>query len=464
MISNLPTGKYGKYLPKLQTVIDLGLVCLAFWTLSVLFADEAPGWFDTKMWLVLVLSVLVMMPSFYYTHQRRMMRAEILVKRSLIYAGGHVFTFAAFCSFFGQEVITSMFFLAMYGTEVMLLAVSWIVELLMLKRLRRSGRNTKKVVVVGTGVSAMELTKRLYSDSGYGNCILGYFDDVVLDGFEGNYLGRISDLDEFCKQEKVDEIYHTIASNYIEILNKVIKIADENFCKFFYVPLMNPKLQHRFYMMSLNESIPAVSVHPSPLRNSLNRAIKRGFDIVFSSVALIFSPIVFIPVAIAIKLDSPGPIFFRQKRTGYLGNEFYCYKFRTMRVNNDADNVQATKDDARKTRLGNFLRHSSIDELPQFWNVLKGDMSVVGPRPHMLAHTEAYCRLIDQYMVRHLVKPGITGWAQVLGFRGATDQLWQMERRVDNDVWYIEHWSFLLDMKIIIRTITNAFSGEENAY
>lgn len=464
MINNLPTGKYGKYLPKLQTVIDLGLVSLAFWILSRLFAEEAPGWFDMKMWIILILSELPMIPFFYYTHERRMMRAEILVKRSLIYAGGHVFTFAAFCSFFGQEVITFVFFLAMYGTEVVLIAVSWIAELLMLKKLRRSGRNTKKVVIVGTGVSAMELTKRLYSDTGYGNRILGYFDDVILDGFDGNYLGRISELDEFCKREKVDEIYHTIASNYIEILNKVIKIADENFCKFFYVPLMNPKLQHRFYMMSLNESIPAVSVHPSPLRNPLNRAIKRGFDIVFSSVAMICSPIVFIPVAIAIKLDSPGPIFFRQKRTGYLGNEFYCYKFRTMRVNKDADNVQATKDDQRKTRLGNFLRHTSIDELPQFWNVLKGDMSVVGPRPHMLAHTEAYRRLIDQYMVRHLVKPGITGWAQVLGFRGATDQLWQMERRVDSDVWYIEHWSFLLDLKIIIRTITNAFSGEENAY
>ncbi|MDE7135619.1 MAG: exopolysaccharide biosynthesis polyprenyl glycosylphosphotransferase [Muribaculaceae bacterium] len=192
--------------------------------------------------------------------------------------------------------------------------------------------------------------------------------------------------------------------------------------------------------------------------------LKRAFDVLFSSVALLCSPIVFIPVAIAIKLDSPGPVFFRQKRTGYLGNEFYCYKFRTMRVNKNADSVQATKDDARKTKLGNFLRHSSIDELPQFWNVLKGDMSVVGPRPHMLAHTEEYRRLIDQYMVRHLVKPGITGWAQILGYRGATDEIWKMEKRVDSDVWYIEHWSFMLDMKIIVKTLTNAFLGEENAY
>jgi lipopolysaccharide/colanic/teichoic acid biosynthesis glycosyltransferase len=134
-----------------------------------------------------------------------------------------------------------------------------------------------------------------------------------------------------------------------------------------------------------------------------------------------------------------------------------------MKVNADSDSRQATKDDDRKTAVGNFLRHTSIDELPQFWNVLKGDMSVVGPRPHMLAHTEEYRKLISQYMVRHLVKPGITGWAQIQGYRGATS-LEMMEKRVDLDVWYIEHWSFMLDIKIIARTVINAASGEENAY
>ena len=244
----------------------------------------------------------------------------------------------------------------------------------------------------------------------------------------------------------------------------MIRLADENFIKFYYIPLLNPKLKHQFYMISLNRSISAIGVHPSPLRHPLNQAMKRLFDIVFSTICLVCSPIVFIPIAILIKLDSPGPVFFKQKRTGYMGNEFMCYKFRTMRVNKDADSKQATKNDSRKTRLGDFLRKSSIDELPQFWNVLRGDMSVVGPRPHMLAHTEEYRQLIDKYMVRHLVKPGITGWAQVIGYRGATEELWQMEARVDSDVWYIENWSFLLDMKIMVRTITNAFGGDSNAY
>ena len=160
----------------------------------------------------------------------------------------------------------------------------------------------------------------------------------------------------------------------------------------------------------------------------------------------------------------PGPIFFKQKRSGENGNEFWCYKFRSMRVNIDSDELQATANDPRKTKIGDFIRKASIDELPQFINVLLGQMSVVGPRPHMLKHTEEYSRLIDKYMVRHLVKPGITGWAQVTGYRGETKELWQMEGRVQRDVWYLEHWTFLLDLYIIYKTIRNAIQGEKEAY
>ncbi len=163
-------------------------------------------------------------------------------------------------------------------------------------------------------------------------------------------------------------------------------------------------------------------------------------------------------------MTSPGPVFFKQKRTGYLGRDFYCWKFRTMHVNRDADARQATRNDNRVTKFGHFLRHTSIDELPQFINVWLGDMSVVGPRPHMLKHTDDYRKIIKRYMVRHFIKPGITGWAQIKGFRGQTEEVWQMEKRVENDVWYIEHWSFLLDLKIVFLTIINVFKGEDNAY
>ena len=201
-----------------------------------------------------------------------------------------------------------------------------------------------------------------------------------------------------------------------------------------------------------------------PLENPMNRFLKRLFDIVFSSV-LLLCMLPFLPiVALIIKWQSPGPIFFRQLRTGLDGRDFYCYKLRSMHVNKDADTVQATKDDPRKYAFGNFMRKANIDELPQFWNVLKGDMSIVGPRPHMLAHTEMYSHLIDKYMVRHFVKPGVTGWAQVTGFRGETRELWQMEERVKRDIWYMEHWNIWLDLRIIWLTIKSIIIHDKNAY
>lgn len=464
MLSNLPLGKYGKFIPRVQTLIDLIIVGCVFALLWTIFDYSSVVGHTVKAWIVFWLSVISVSPTYYFSHTRRMLRAEDLEKRVVKYTFVHVVLMAALCTFFSLTGIGLGFFAALFGLEVSILSAAWLIELKMLKKLRKMGRNTRNIVIIGTGTAAKELTKRLHHDRGLGNRTLGYFDKHPNPDFEGNFLGTLDSLDEFCKLHKVDDIYFTLTSHDIESLNKVINIADSNFCNFYYIPLMNPRLKHKFHMITLNGAIPAVTLHGNALANPINKMLKRAFDVLFSSVALICSPIVFIPVAIAIKLDSPGPVFFRQKRTGYLGNEFYCYKFRTMRVNKNADNMQATKDDARKTKLGNFLRHSSIDELPQFWNVLKGDMSVVGPRPHMLAHTEEYRRLIDQYMVRHLVKPGITGWAQILGYRGATDEIWKMEKRVDSDVWYIEHWSFMLDMKIIVKTLTNAFLGEENAY
>ena len=201
-----------------------------------------------------------------------------------------------------------------------------------------------------------------------------------------------------------------------------------------------------------------------PLQEPGNRLLKRAFDIAFSlTVCICLLPIILV-VGIIIKLSSPGPIFFKQARTGLDGSTFYCYKFRSMHVNKDADSVQATEHDPRKFPFGNFMRKTNIDELPQFFNVLKGDMSIVGPRPHMLHHTEMYGKLIDKYMVRLFCKPGITGWAQVNGFRGETKELWQMEDRVKCDIWYVEHWTPWLDLLIIAKTVKSFFVHDKNAY
>ena len=212
-------------------------------------------------------------------------------------------------------------------------------------------------------------------------------------------------------------------------------------------------------------NVPFLSLRNDPLMRIENRVIKRAFDIVVSLLFLCtLFPIILLFVTIITKITMPGPVFFRQKRTGIYGKDFYCIKFRSMKINADSDRVQATKNDPRKTRWGNIMRKTNIDECPQFWNVLMGDMSIVGPRPHMLKHTEEYSKLIDKYMMRHFVKPGITGWSQVTGFRGETKELSQMEGRVQGDIWYIEHWSFWLDIYIMYKTVANVIQGDKEAY
>ncbi|MDE5658595.1 MAG: sugar transferase, partial [Muribaculaceae bacterium] len=314
-----------------------------------------------------------------------MMRVERLVGMALLASLSSTILYAAMMMFTGYAGIKIGFFSLLFFLQAGLLLSVWLVSLALLKWIRRHGRNTRNVVIIGTGHAAVRLTQLLVGEQGYGMKVLGYFDNRIPSDFSGNFIGTIDRLEGFIKENDVHEIFYAASIDNDTLINKVIHLADQHFCKLYFTPLISPKLKYSFYMFNLNSTIPVIAVHQTPLRSVANRAIKRIFDIFFSGFVLLLSPLVLIPIAIAIKISSPGPVFFKQLRTGYLGKDFYCYKFRTMRVSKDADTRQATKNDDRKTRLGNFLRHTSIDELPQFWNVFKGDMSVVGPRPHMLA-------------------------------------------------------------------------------
>jgi len=197
-----------------------------------------------------------------------------------------------------------------------------------------------------------------------------------------------------------------------------------------------------------------VTIAQEPLEFTTNKLLKRGFDVAFSLFVIVFIFSWLFPIiGLAVVLSSPGPVFFKQRRTGLDNRAFSCYKFRTMRVNNESDTKQATANDSRITPVGAFLRKTSLDELPQFFNVLKGEMSVVGPRPHMLAHTRMYSKIIKPFMVRHWVKPGITGLAQAKGFRGETEEVRQMYHRVKMDVFYIQNWTFWMDVQLVFETI-----------
>mgnify|MGYP001086210552 FL=1 len=333
---------------------------------------------------------------------------------------------------------------------------------------RKQGGNVRKVILIGSHENMQELYHAMTDDPTSGYRVLGYFEDFPSDRYPSDvsYLGHPQEVNNFLKQNvgRVDQLYCSLPSARSAEIVPIINYCENHLVRFFSVPNVRNYLKRRMHFEMLGNVL-VLSIRREPLELLENRIVKRTFDIVCSTLFLctIF-PFIYIIVGVAIKMSSPGPIFFKQKRSGEDGKEFWCYKFRSMRVNAQCDTLQATEHDPRKTRIGEIIRKTSIDELPQFINVFKGDMSIVGPRPHMLKHTQEYSLLINKFMVRHFVKPGITGWAQVTGYRGETKELWQMEGRVMRDIWYIEHWTFLLDLYIMYKTVYNAIHGEKEAY
>lgn len=388
-----------------------------------------------------------------------------IVQRAFSLVTVLVLLFATCLIFLNVGDLMATFLVVYYVVALVSFALWRVFVRLSLKLYRRKGYNFKRVVIVGAGKNGMELYQVMKDDLSYGFNICGFFDDnIALKDALPNYLGSTKEVEDYVLKHEIDEIYCTLPGTNDGKIVRLLNFAEKHMIRFYIVPEFYRNVK-KSMVMEMMESIPLLTIRREPLQSMYNRCLKRAFDLLFSSVVLLtIYPILYVILGVLIKLSSPGPILFRQKRTGLYGRDFECYKFRTMRVNAEADTMQAVKDDPRKTRIGNFLRKSNLDEFPQFVNVFLGDMSVVGPRPHMLKHTEQYSALIDKYMVRHLVKPGVTGWAQVTGYRGETKTLEQMEGRVKRDVWYIENWTFFLDLKIIIVTVLNMFKGEKNAY
>ncbi|MEL6843432.1 MAG: exopolysaccharide biosynthesis polyprenyl glycosylphosphotransferase, partial [Bacteroidota bacterium] len=325
--------------------------------------------------------------------------------------------------------------------------------------------NIRKIAVVGSDSSVSEIFRQFDSQNTTVYRFLEQVDPSL--GFaERQALIRqtIDELKEFCLREQVNEIYLSIALVDETLVEEMSDFADKNFIYFRLVTSFNV-FGRRSVNVEFMGHVPVLSLRREPLKVLLNRMVKRAFDIIFSSlVILLVFPIMFPLVALLIKLESRGPVIFKQLRTGRGGKSFWCYKFRTMRVNTESDQRQADKNDDRITRFGAFMRRMSIDEMPQFINVLLGQMSVVGPRPHMLLHTEEYSRIIDKYLVRHFITPGITGHAQVHGLRGGTSNPDLMKKRVEYDAWYLENWSLTLDIKIILLTVWKVLRSEGKAY
>ena len=367
-----------------------------------------------------------------------------------------------------MHVYTPNKFIFIYYPILLTLIISWRISMrYIVKMYRRKGRNSITAVIVGSKSNMVELYNTMTNDPAYGFRINGIFDDdETLKNFPKGavYLGKVADVIPYLEKSHVNSLFCCLPSAREAEILPIINFCENNMVHFFSVPNVRSYLRRKMKLELMGDT-PVMYIRNEPLQQIGNKILKRSFDFIVSSIFLCtLYPFIYIIVGAIIKLTSPGPVYFKQDRSGEEGKVFKCIKFRSMKVNSASDELQATKNDPRKTRFGEFIRHTNIDELPQFINVWKGEMSIVGPRPHMLKHTEEYRKLINKYMVRHLCKPGITGWAQVTGYRGETKELNQMEGRVRKDIWYIENWSFILDLRIIFMTVFNAIRGDKKAY
>ena len=327
--------------------------------------------------------------------------------------------------------------------------------------------SVKDLIIVGDGPAAEEIMQYCEDQTVRGYRFCGVFNDEAIPGLLGSRrIGDVEAAKTFAIQNRIDIVYCALPGTRKQDITDLMEFCERNTIRFrvipsaeSFIPVMNAS------ELEFHGSVPVSKLRREPLDRPLNRKLKRAFDIVFSlGVVLFVFTWLFPLLALMVKLSSRGPVFFKQMRLGRDNKEFVCWKFRSMRMNKEADVKQATKDDPRVTKVGKFLRKSNLDEMPQFVNVLFGHMSIVGPRPHPLRLNDQYRDIIDKYMVRHFVRPGITGWAQVNGFRGETRTPELMERRVELDVWYLENWSFTLDLKIVVKTVTNMFGKDPNAY
>lgn len=321
-----------------------------------------------------------------------------------------------------------------------------------------------RYAIIGGNLDCNKYINKLYSNT-YPNKTLffGYFSSQPSEQKE--WLGNFEKISEFLIEHTVDKLFY-IDSNLSKVeVNKILSLCENRFIDFEVIPQGISLIQENNYFLQ-QHNLPVLSVKRAPLERLRNMLLKRIFDICFSLLVIVFLfPILIPAIGLFIKLESNGPVFFKQKRLGYWNKAFNCYKFRTMHLHAENHKYrQAKSEDPRITKFGSFLRKTNLDEFPQFLNVLFGEMSIVGPRPHPIKLNEESEQLLETYMVRHKVKPGITGWAQINGFRGPTETIDKMKKRVEYDVHYMKNWTFLLDIHCIFFTVINMIKGEENAF
>ena len=346
--------------------------------------------------------------------------------------------------------------LAFYVITLIFLFGKYAFMRLVLRRFRGKGYNLKHVVIIGTGKLAKQYKNDIQAESELGFHLLGFIGNKNLLAEDDQYLGTFNNLDSILATPDINEVVIALDPEEYNRLWAIIPACEKNGVKYSVIPFYNDIIPAHPTIETIGRS-KLISMRVNRLENLGWAILKRSFDIITSLVGLIILSPLFLIIAIGIKCSSPGPVFFKQIRVGYQRREFTMLKFRSMRQNSEEDTAWTTDTDPRRTKFGAFLRKTSLDELPQLINVLKGDMSLVGPRPELPHFVEHFKDTIPYYMVKHQVKPGMTGWAQVNGYRGDTS----IEKRVELDLWYIDHWSFWLDLKILFRTFFGGMVNRE---
>ena len=371
----------------------------------------------------------------------------------------------AYLFFSRQWELSRLFITVILLSHGIMLGFNRLIFLAARTYLRDRNLLTRKVIILGYNETARKLTAYL-EESDNMTEIVGYCEYAHNIRELTNYpvLAAPDGVLEASLQHGVSDIYTTIAPEHNPVIYRIMKEAEQACIRFRFIPDFTFFITRSFHINYLRD-MAVLTLRKEPLEDSTNRLKKRILDLVVSSLVILLVLSWLVPLlGLLIYLESPGPIFFKQLRSGRNNKAFWCLKFRSMKINNEADAKQASKGDSRITRIGRFIRKTSLDEFPQFINVFRGEMSLVGPRPHMLKHTDDYSKQLGDFMVRHFIKPGITGWAQVNGYRGETKTLEQMEGRVKYDLWYLENWSLWLDLKILFLTAFNILRGEKNAF
>lgn len=341
---------------------------------------------------------------------------------------------------------------------------------MILKRIRKSDSILKRVLIVGTGETGLDFYEHYVKNNQFGYKLTGFLDENTHPSLNGHYLGRLSDLEKVITKHELDDIVITTTLNGGAQLRNIVEMGEKEGKRIHIIPDYQQLGQGRIQIKQMGD-MPMITLHSLPLDAVENQFYKRVFDIVFSLLVIVLVLSWLTPlIALLIKLSSRGPVFFKQERWGLHNRPIVCYKFRSMTassrdVDENGNYLQAKKGDSRVTRIGKILRKTSLDELPQFFNVLSGSMSVVGPRPHPVPLNILSKNSVENYMKRHWVRPGITGWAQVKGYRGETisDPI-RMKKRVEADIWYMENWTLWLDLQIIVQTVVNIVKMDKNVF